>query len=773
MVASVMLASALAGSAISGLRCERWASLSNQVLSIDSTAVSRDFAWNRYALEDRDGSFVPGRRYTVTFRAKVEAGAKNSFLYVLVRPGGEPSERHDAGSVAVQPTWGRWQDVRLEVGEIERPDQRLQIHGFNRLRAEIADLAIVERAPLVFVPARENHLAGAAPETPAFTPTGAQEFEVDAPRPTGGPVLDAAAFGVSEAKCDNFSALKAALAAARKQKASKFVVPKGVYRLTADDSLTLEGLSDFTFDGGGSTFVSHRRTAAFMRIESCTRVRVMNFKLDWDWAREPLASLVRVAAVQQESYDLEFVDYPDFPDKDAHLVILSVFDPRTRSVGLEDGITRSIDFRRTDDPDGYRTWVAPNVVRVRQQPGGLAPGQLYRLQHYYYQMNGIAMRSNAHLRLENVTVLSTPGHAFLIGGTQHHTLFEQVDIVAPKDDPRRIITCTADHLHIAQSRGYLKLDRCEFSLGADDILNMHDNSGFARRKDAHTIRTQNARAYGSLPKGTKIELRHGDYSPTGFTGTVRKVRTVDAKGSVYDITFEEEVPEQTTDGFVMFDKTYDTQNVIVRNCHFHDNRARGLLILARNVTVENNVFRHQEMGAIKIETGYTLNLWSEGYGVSNVVIRGNLFDTVNPSGANAVHGRRAIYAGIYLRTDPSADTTSYPIIRDLLIEGNTFRDTCGVVGWLSSVRGVTVRGNVFEDPTPRRTEMACRAQFRLANARDVRVQDNEWRASPCVKAPGVVFDPESCADIRVARNRVTQGAAAGAGNESAQEGVQP
>ena len=754
MFGLTFFAAALACSGVSDYQCGRWATVSNQVLVVDSTGAGHDFPWHRYALESRDGSFVPGHRYEVRFRAKVEGGAKNSFLYTLIRPAAEPSDRLDAGRLAIHPTNGEWKEVSLQVEDVERTDLRLQIHGYNRLRAEVADIRIVERPPLAFVPATAVCTNGIVSVTPSFTPTGAQEFDVEMPRATGGCVLEAADFGVAESNPDNLPALKAALAAAKERKAARLVLKKGVYRLTTNEALTLEGLSDFTFDGGDSTFISHRRSAAFMYVNECTRVRVANFKVDWDWAREPLASLVRVAAVQKDSYDLEFVDYPDFPCKESHLVILSAFDPKTRSVGLEDGITRAIDFRRTNKPDAYRTWLAPNRVRVKQAPAGIAPGQLYRLQHYYYQMNGVNMRSNAHLRLENVTILSTPGHAFLICGTQHHTLFDHVDIVAPRDDRRRIITCTADHLHMAQSRGYLKLDHCEFSLGADDILNMHDCSGFARRKDVHTIRTQNARAYGRLPKGTKVELRHGDYSPTGFTGTVREIKTVDAKGAVYDITFEEEVPEQTTDGFVMFDKTYDTQNVIVRNGYFHDNRARGLLILARNVTVENNVFRHQEMGAIKIETGYTFNVWSEGYGVSNVVIRGNLFDNVNPSGSNAGHGRRSIYSGIYLRTDPSSDTTGFPIIRDLLLEGNTFLDTCGVVGWFSSAHNVTVRKNVFEDPTPRRKEMDYRSQFRLVNAHDVRIVDNEWRVSPNVKAPGVVFDPENCANILFVGNRV-------------------
>lgn len=756
MFATSFLAAAIATSGLADFTHDNWTSLSNDVMIVNSTHAKSEFSWHRYALEPKDGSFLPGHRYVVQFRAKVEAGAKNSFLYVLIRPGGEPTERHDAGSTSIHPTNGEWKDVRLEIGEIDRPDQRVQIHGFNKLRAEISDFRIIERPPLTFVPAQESSVVGAVAEASSFTPTGSEEFDVDIPHTTGGPILDAADFGLAEANPDNLPALKAALAAARERKASKLVLKKGVYRMTTNEALNLEGFTDFTFDGGDSTFISHRRSVAFMNVTDCTRVRVMNFKVDWDWAREPLASLVRVAAVQDHSYDLEFVDYPDFPCRETHLVILSAFDPKTRSVGIEDGITRAIDFRRTGKPDDYRTWIAPNRVRVKQNPGGMAPGQLYRLQHYYYQMNGVNMRGNAHLRLENVTILSTPGHAFLISGTQHHTLFDHVNIVAPADDPRRIITCTADHLHMAQSRGYLKLDHCEFSLGADDILNMHDCSGFARRKDAHTIRTQNARSYGNLKTGTKIELRHGDYSPTGFTGTVVEEKAVDWRKGIHDIVFAEEVPAQTTDGFVMFDRTFDTHNVIVRNGYFHDNRARGLLILARNVTVENNVFRHHEMGAIKIETGYTFNVWSEGYGVSNVVIRGNLFDNVNPSGSNTGHGRRSIYTGIYLRTDPSTDSTSYPIIRDLLIEGNTFRDTCGVVGWFSSVHNVTVRKNVFEDPTPRRKEMDFRSQFRLVNARDVRIQDNTWIASPCVKAPGVVFDPDNCDGIRIERNRISR-----------------
>ena len=76
------------------------------------------------------------------------------------------------------------------------------------------------------------------------------------------------------------------------------------------------------------------------------RTKFMNFSLDWDWSREPLASIVRVKRVDAKSYDLEFIDYTDFPSKTASLTVLSAYDPKTRSVGIEDGITRYLDMNK-------------------------------------------------------------------------------------------------------------------------------------------------------------------------------------------------------------------------------------------------------------------------------------------------------------------------------------------------------------------------------------------------------------------------------------------
>ena len=184
--------------------------------------------------------------------------------------------------------------------------------------------------------------------------------------------------------------------------------------------------------------------------------------------------------------------------------------------------------------------------------------------------------------------------------------------------------------------------------------------------------------------------------------------TPDGKGFVFG-----KLPEEKFGGFILFNTKYGTRNVIVRNCYFHDNRARGILLLGRDITLENNRFRHNEMGAIKIETGYTFNVWSEGYGADNIVVRNNSFDSVNPRDIANDGKARDIYMGVYMKTDPSTERTRYPILSNILFENNRFRDSFGLVAFISSAGNVTFRGNTFENPTARRDPLPYRAAAKV------------------------------------------------------------
>lgn len=399
---SVTLFQCLSLMAAPAMRCECDARTTAGGLVLDSLSEAREFGWRRYAYNASSGLIEPGGRYRISFRCKVEGRDAGAFLFVLVRPLNWNGNEKDVLALSVDPTRGEWKTVSVNVDAGDEKDYRLQFHSRNRIRAEIADLRVEKRLPLVF--------KAATADTPRFTgdlgplPTGAKEFDVDLPRKGTGLVLNAVDFGVSETNDDNTAALCAAFAAAKKRNAERLDLAKGVYRLTADEPLALDDFRDFTFDGHGSTFVSHRHQGAFLQLRRCERTRLMNFCVDWDWTREPLASLVRVKRTDARSYDLEFVDYADFPNKKAMLVVLSAYDPKTHSVGLEGGLTRYLDFNKAPKDRVKRTWLNGNTVRVEAPPAGIAVGQLYRLQHFYYHMHGFRMDDNAHLRLEKTAI---------------------------------------------------------------------------------------------------------------------------------------------------------------------------------------------------------------------------------------------------------------------------------------------------------------------------------------------------------------------------------
>jgi hypothetical protein len=124
-------------------------------------------------------------------------------------------------------------------------------------------------------------------------PVGAGAFEIERPRAHGGPALNAADFGFSVTNDDNAAALARAFAEAKRVGASRLDLPPGTYRCFGD-GVRVEGLRDFTFDGHGAVLVfrrSSRQGGANLVVTGTERCVFRNFKMDWDWARDPLASI--------------------------------------------------------------------------------------------------------------------------------------------------------------------------------------------------------------------------------------------------------------------------------------------------------------------------------------------------------------------------------------------------------------------------------------------------------------------------------------------------
>ena len=586
-------------------------------------------------------------------------------------------------------------------------------------------------------------------------PTGAKEFSVDLPTPKNGLVVSAADFGLNE-NVDNAAAIiNKALEHCRKTGASKLVIPRGTYRSFDGTQIIVQDFEDFTIDGQGSTIIINKNLRksgpSTLSIARCKRTLLENLNFDWDWNSNPLASVVEVVGGNDKYFDIKFLEYEDFPQKDVRIGIFSAYDPKTKSVGIENGKTLAFNMFVGRGKPVETQWIASNILRIKTK-NPFEAGELYRLQHSYYEYGCVSMLSNTHLTLRNFNIYSCSGHAFTVSGTQKYWHFDNVNIVRPPNSERRAITTTADHLHIAQSQGYMKMENCEFSLGADDCINMHDCSIIMDRESDETLLSVNTRNSYLYNEGEEIELRQDDFSPAGFTGKVIEKTLVDKERKIYRVRLDKPIPEMKGVYFVLFSKKYDTRNMIVRNCYFHDNRARGVLILARDVTIENCRFFHNEMGAIKIETGFTGNSWCEGYGVENVVVRNCTFDTCNPSGSMTNGYERDIYMGVYLFTDPSYRKTDYPILRDIMFENNTFKDTFGVVAVVTSVRNLIFRNNTFSNPTPRKNPLKYRGCFYVGWSRDVSIVNNKFVLSENISDLGVYIEKGTVKRLKIQGN---------------------
>lgn len=594
-------------------------------------------------------------------------------------------------------------------------------------------------------------------------PTGAKDFEVDLPRLKEGSVLNLAEIGVSESSQNFIELVNSAIERCKRERISKLVLPKGVYKITEGVPISFDGLSDFEFDGGGSTLVFKKENGDNFLVRNCTRVKLSNFNMDWDWKTDPLASLVEVTGVNADgdkSYvDFKFLEYDDFPNKQTRMVNVSAYDTKNACVGYEGGFSAYFHAQsgaKMKNPKNE--WIAPNVVRINFDPSvryantevfkRFKTGQIMRMQHYYYHMNGMRLTSNEHLSLKDINFYSCAGHAIVVGGKQKYWSLENVNIKRPDYAPERVITCTGDHMHISQSRGFLKMKNCEFSLGADDCINMHDNTGFARKASENSIHTQNARVVNTYVIGDPIELRQGDYSPSGFCEPIAKISVIDKDKGEFEIFFDKPVPDQTLEGFIMFNRAYGTRNVMIDSCKFWGNRARGILVLASDVTIKNSVFYHHEFGGIKLETGYTFDRWSEGYGVDNVLIQNNKFESVCTN--SAWHD---IFIGVYMKKDPSSVYTDYPIISNILFQGNTFTDSFGYIAIVSCVQNLTFEGNTFKNSTGRISNAPHRGGFLLNYSKNIRIIDNIFESSAYADY-SIYYDPKSVENLIIEGNSV-------------------
>ena len=742
------------------------------VLHVDSKGA-KDFL---RAAQTAAGLFEPGKSYLIKFKCRIDSAEDGAFFLFTARSDSLGPLR-DLGTTTVARARD-FQDVEMQISIPEGVnDYSLKFSTKGSLSGVLKDLKITQGTGLDFYPFAESQREYCGEI--GKTATGCPDFNVELPAGNpNAPVVNAADFGATENNLKFCDAMNAAVAHCRKIGARKLVLPKGVYHLYNSGPITFEGLKDFEFDGRGSTFIFLRdkglakmkgldaskisnnfQDGACVKISECERVKVGNFNIDWDWAADPLGSIVRVenvcASPGGEYIDYKFVDYDNFPRRDLRVANLSSYDPVSNLIGVEGGATLGYEFYKGKNIPKME-WLSGNVLRVwhSHYSRRAKVGDFYRMQHYYYDGAGVLTHQNRHLTLSRVNVYSCRGHAFVVSGTQQYWQYLDCSIKPPEGAKARAITCTADHLHVVNSRGYMKLIGCDFMLGADDCINVHDCTGYAVRKSDFSLETRNVRGIKMFKVGDPIELRDDDFSPSGFTGKIKSVKPIDASKGVHEIVFADKIPQPKGEGFIMFNHYYSSGNILLRNCKFHSNRARGIIIQCPNVTVENCVIKNNEMAGMRIVTGYTPNLWSEGFGVDNLLVRGCVFESTNRTDVKADGFARDIHIGIYRTTGERTGQTMYPIMSNITFEKNTFKNAYGLVAFITSSGNVVFRENTIINDIPRKKPLPYRGSFLVKASTDTAIVNNIIVESKYAPNPGVYAEADTVKGLKIGGNKI-------------------
>ena len=505
--------------------------------------------------------------------------------------------------------------------------------------------------------------------------TGCPDFTVEAPQPKNGQVVQAVDFGLSVGSERNATAINRALAAAKSSGATAVELAPGTYRCYDEPGVLIEGFSDFVLDGKGAVLV-FRRLPEYrgqpqsevlldkgnVLVRNCVRTRVGNFTMDWDWATDPPADfmVVRARHIDRQRPENSYLDF-DLPDWERHPKYPEPMPmqrmTRMTSDRLHFAAGEHYSFGQTEGHFGAKNeWISPNRLRLWPgipQPGknqnpatgffcpnpllnlkiveGVKEGELFRGQHYYYGKNGFCMVGNRHLTVHDVTVWSSFGLAMVTDGPQEYWQVERFRVVPPTRDEHsaaypgrryfsRPITSTADGHHVVRSKGHAKYVDCEWTLNNDDSSNFHDRFTIGVKCGARKIQIVNKRgnAYFRAEPGATIELRKANFETLGFMA-----RLV----AVYDeiLELDREVPDQSGPCFLIWDRTYGTDNVLLRGCKFTDACNRNLFSPS-NLTIEDCAFVRQGWFPIQLVSEYRANLWCEGTGTTNVVIRNCRFE---------------------------------------------------------------------------------------------------------------------------------------------------
>jgi hypothetical protein len=367
--------------------------------------------------------------------------------------------------------------------------------------------------------------------------------------------------------------------------------------------------------------------------------------------------------------------------------------------------------------------------------------------------SAINLSFSERTRLEDVTIRSAPGAGVLArlceGGNYFRYRVERGPRPAGATEDR-LLSTNADAFNYGNSRQGATLEGCEFAFQGDDGVNFH---GLMQP----VFKVESPRVIWTVQKKDVVPLhrfiRAGDtirlLDPTDYhIKGQAKIASIEAAGTepidsgrlnaywpaaresrsevpmqMERITLQTDLFQAQTDDF--FDiPELGSPHYTIRDCYFHDNRSRGVLLQSPYGVVENNRFERIKGSAIWIGPGY--GVYREGGWPSHIVVRNNTIRDVG-FGAEMWSERNPAPGAIALTIQQNSirRLSNFPsLITDITIEDNQI-DGCPVDGiQITNADGVVLRGNKLSHVNQRNAPDAGR-RYGLRVGRGIAIEHSK------------------------------------------------
>ena len=405
-------------------------------------------------------------------------------------------------------------------------------------------------------------------------------------------------------------------------------IAPGVYDFPGEavNSVIIDRCNELTIEADGAVVAAGKTTPFYFR--NCEKLTVKGLTIRSVWKNFSVGTLIdkgddyltiRFDAADHITAATPIQNFQDY-DRASSTVIgnLDIFSPNVSKA--EDVGADTVRYTLK----GVSRNESRKAEYFRKAMETLPVGTEFVARHEVYSGYGLDFLRCSEVTVDGVTVNSMTGFAAKFIECRDVAL-KNFTVEPDKNSARRHLSTSGDCVMMLYLEGSLLVENTRILHGGDDSLTvMTKYIEGEELVDRRTLRAFIKTGWqGATPqRGDTLVFRNRRTLAVSGSAVVEKAKW-DGAAKRWTITFAEDLPETVRPDDVASNTRY-LPSVTIRDSVFGDGRARGVILDAHDILLENNTFRGTGMPGVKIWTETQVSI-DMGPPSENVVIRNNRF----------------------------------------------------------------------------------------------------------------------------------------------------